>query len=343
MAQRHSGRGRDGREPRHRQAALRRSARARATTSSARRATSSASPAKLPGTVEETAALVERTGRRAMPVALDVQDEAAVAALAARVLGDVGARAISSINNAAVAPPKAALDDSIKRWRLAVDVNLNGPFYAMYHLCPRMAAAGGGRVINVSSGAAVTPSFGRASYTATKLALEGLTRVARARPRRARRRELHPHRHADLDRRASTRRCRPTSTARGSRTPSIMTDAVLWLVAPGRSTTPGRSSRSASCATQGSCARRRGRRTTAGRARRGTRKSRSRRGTRGPGTSYRRASRSTSPPDGIARRSWRSCAPTIRSRCRSSRGSGSSRASSASRTTSGRTTRRPRC
>ena len=53
-------------------------------------------------------------------------------------------------------------------------MNLNGPFYAMFHFCPRMAA-GGGHVINVSSGAAVTPSFGRASYTATKLALEGLT------------------------------------------------------------------------------------------------------------------------------------------------------------------------
>jgi NAD(P)-dependent dehydrogenase (short-subunit alcohol dehydrogenase family) len=79
------------------------------------------------------------------------------------------------VNNAAVAPPKPALADSVKRWRMAVDVNLNGPFYLMYHLCPRMAAAGGGRVINVSSGAAVTPSFGRPSYTATKLALEGLT------------------------------------------------------------------------------------------------------------------------------------------------------------------------
>jgi NAD(P)-dependent dehydrogenase (short-subunit alcohol dehydrogenase family) len=136
--------------------------------------TSNASRAKLPGTVEETAALVEAAGRRAMPVALDVQDEPAVAALAERVYGAWG-RCDLLINNAAVAPPRPALDDSIKRWRLAVDVNLNGPFYAMFHLCPRMAAAGGGRVINVSSGAAVTPSFGRASYTATKLALEGLT------------------------------------------------------------------------------------------------------------------------------------------------------------------------
>ncbi len=136
--------------------------------------TSSAARAKLPGTVEETAELVERAGRRAMPVVLDVQDEAAVAALAERVYGAWG-RCDLLVNNAAVAPPRPALDDSVKRWRLAVDVNLNGPFYAMYHFCPRMADAGGGRVVNVSSGAAVTPSFGRASYTATKLALEGLT------------------------------------------------------------------------------------------------------------------------------------------------------------------------
>jgi NAD(P)-dependent dehydrogenase (short-subunit alcohol dehydrogenase family) len=137
---------------------------------------SSSAPSKLPGTVEETAALVAAHGRRAMPVALDVQDEKAVADLAARVYAEWG-RCDLLVNNAAVAPPKPALEDSIKRWRLAVDVNLNGPFYLMYHLCPRMAEAGGGRVINVSSNAVQMPDFGRASYTATKLALEGLTQV----------------------------------------------------------------------------------------------------------------------------------------------------------------------
>jgi NAD(P)-dependent dehydrogenase (short-subunit alcohol dehydrogenase family) len=133
-------------------------------------------PAKLPGTVEETAEAVERAGRRAMAVGVDVQDEAAVAALVARVY-DAWGRCDVLVNNAAVAPPRPALEDSIRRWRLAVEVNLNGPFYLMYHCCPRMAAAGGGRVVNVSSAAAVLPSFGRASYTATKLALEGMTQA----------------------------------------------------------------------------------------------------------------------------------------------------------------------
>jgi NAD(P)-dependent dehydrogenase (short-subunit alcohol dehydrogenase family) len=128
---------------------------------------------KLPGTIDETAGLVRAHGRRAMPVAMDVRDENAVVALAERVYGEWG-RCDLLVNNAAVAPPRPALEDSIKRWRLAVDVNVNGPFYFMHSLCPRMAK-GEGRVVNVSSAAAIYPSFGRASYTATKRALEGMS------------------------------------------------------------------------------------------------------------------------------------------------------------------------
>jgi NAD(P)-dependent dehydrogenase (short-subunit alcohol dehydrogenase family) len=129
---------------------------------------------RLPGTVDDTAAAVQKTGRRAMAVGLDVQDEAAVAALAERVYGAWG-RCDLVVNNAAVAPPKPALEDTIKRWKLAVDVNVNGPFYTSYHFGRRMRDAGEGRIINVSSLVSVRPEFGRPSYTATKRALEGLT------------------------------------------------------------------------------------------------------------------------------------------------------------------------
>jgi NAD(P)-dependent dehydrogenase (short-subunit alcohol dehydrogenase family) len=131
-------------------------------------------PGRLPGTLEETAAEVERQGRRVWAVPLDVRDEAAVGALAERVYRDCG-RCDLLVNNAAVAPERPALDDTPRRWRLAVDVNLNGPFYLAWHLCPRMAAAGGGRVVNVSSGAARLPGFRRPGYTVTKAALESLT------------------------------------------------------------------------------------------------------------------------------------------------------------------------
>jgi|SRR5688572_4691852 len=132
-------------------------------------------PGRLPGTVDETADAVRRAGRRAMPAALDVQDEAAVAGLADRVLAEWG-RCDLIVANAAVAPPKPALEDTTRRWRLAVDVNLHGAFYCAYYFCPRMTP-GAGRVVTVSSAAAVTPAFGRASYTATKLALEGMSQA----------------------------------------------------------------------------------------------------------------------------------------------------------------------
>jgi NAD(P)-dependent dehydrogenase (short-subunit alcohol dehydrogenase family) len=132
-------------------------------------------PARLPGSIDETAEEVAARGRKAYPVALDVRDEDAVARLADWVYGDLK-RCDLLINNAAVAPALPALKDTTKRWRLGVDVNLNGPFYLMYSFCPRMTP-GEGRVVNISSGAAVTPTFGRPNYTATKLGLEGLSQA----------------------------------------------------------------------------------------------------------------------------------------------------------------------
>lgn len=138
------------------------------------RSTESA-PSRLPGSIDETAELVRELGRRALAVGLDVRDEQAVATLADRVFSELG-RCDLLINNAAIAPPLPALQDTTRRWRLGVDINLNGPFYTMYYFCRRMTS-GEGRVINISSGAAVTPEFGRPNYTATKLALEGLTQA----------------------------------------------------------------------------------------------------------------------------------------------------------------------
>ena len=132
------------------------------------------SPTKLPGTVDETAELVRAAGRRALALPLNVQNEDEVARVAERVYEEFG-RCDVLINNAAVAVPGRTLDLPTRRWRMAVDVNLNGPYYMMMYFCPRIAGSGGGSVINISSGAAVTPEFGRVSYTVTKAALEALT------------------------------------------------------------------------------------------------------------------------------------------------------------------------
>jgi 3-oxoacyl-[acyl-carrier protein] reductase len=142
----------------------------------ARSSADSPNPQNLPGTIDETAELVRAHGRQCMPVRLDVRDEEAVAALADRVYEEWG-RCDLLVNNAALAPPKPALQDSTRHWRLGVDVNLNGPFYMIYYFAPRMLEAGEGRVINISSGVSQMPEFGRASYMTTKAALEAMTRA----------------------------------------------------------------------------------------------------------------------------------------------------------------------
>ena len=55
-----------------------------------------------------------------------------------------------------------------------MDINVHGPLYFTYYFAPRMIA-GASTIINISSSAAVAPEFRRASYTATKRALEALT------------------------------------------------------------------------------------------------------------------------------------------------------------------------
>lgn len=180
---------------------------------------------KLPGTVDETAALVREQGREAMAAPLDVRDEAACAALAERVFAEWG-RCDLLVNNAAIAPPLPALQDSTRRWRLAVDVNLNGPFYLSYYFTPRMPA-GGGRVVNISSGAAVSPEFGRPSYTATKLALEGMTR-ALAHEQKG----MVAHNGIRLDLAVWSEGFADTLPAESTHAfehPVIMSDALIWL------------------------------------------------------------------------------------------------------------------
>lgn len=139
----------------------------------ARSSADSPNPQNLPGTIDETAELVRAYGRQCMPARLDVKDEEAVAALADRVYGEWG-RCDLLVNNAAIAIPGPTLELPTRRWRQAVDININGPLYCMYYFCPRMKP-GEGRVVNISSGASQQPEFGRVSYTVTKRALEAMT------------------------------------------------------------------------------------------------------------------------------------------------------------------------
>src|SRR5262249_40165607 len=81
------------------------------------------------------------------------------------------------INNAGVIEPIATVADSDPAaWARNIEINLIGAYNPVRALLPRMIKAGGGTIVNVSSGAAVRPLEGWSAYCAAKAGLAMLTR-----------------------------------------------------------------------------------------------------------------------------------------------------------------------
>jgi NAD(P)-dependent dehydrogenase (short-subunit alcohol dehydrogenase family) len=79
------------------------------------------------------------------------------------------------INNAGVIEPIAMLTDvDPDAWGQVIDINLKGVFNGIHAVLPVMKAAGGGSILNISSGAAHGPMEGWAHYCASKAAVHML-------------------------------------------------------------------------------------------------------------------------------------------------------------------------
>lgn len=80
------------------------------------------------------------------------------------------------VNNAGIREIKPILDLSPTEWDRVVAINLNGPFYCSREAALRMAAAGGGAIVNITSVAGLIGISNRPAYCASKHGLVGLTR-----------------------------------------------------------------------------------------------------------------------------------------------------------------------
>jgi NAD(P)-dependent dehydrogenase (short-subunit alcohol dehydrogenase family) len=96
-----------------------------------------------------------------------------LAAEAARVLGRVDIL----VNNAGIYPPDSTLTTDEATFDRIVGVNLRAPYFLTAALVPGMIAAGGGVVINLGSWISRLGVPSGALYSATKGALETLTRA----------------------------------------------------------------------------------------------------------------------------------------------------------------------
>jgi NAD(P)-dependent dehydrogenase (short-subunit alcohol dehydrogenase family) len=126
--------------------------------------------------LEETAALVERTGRRAFVAPTDVTAYGEVDTLMGRVQATLG-RLDIVVNNAGLARVKPLVEWTPEEWRALVDVNLLGVIHGCRAAGPRLIAQRSGKVINVSSMLAGVGLTGYSVYSATKGAIIAFTRT----------------------------------------------------------------------------------------------------------------------------------------------------------------------
>lgn len=142
-------------------------------------------PAKLPGTIEETARQIEAIERRpdgpsgrALAIACDIRNADDVRALIEQTMATFGHIDLL-VNNAAVNVRAPFLETTPERWDLVLDVNLGGSVNCIRAVLPHMIERGSGSVINVSSGAVtlpeITAQLGIIGYTVSKAAVEKLT------------------------------------------------------------------------------------------------------------------------------------------------------------------------
>jgi NAD(P)-dependent dehydrogenase (short-subunit alcohol dehydrogenase family) len=124
----------------------------------------------------EVAREIEGFGARALPVALDVTDEASVHAAVAAAETELGALHIL-INNAGLAVTKTVLETSQADWDLVLDTNLKGAFLVAREVARCMARHDhGGKIINIASIGGMIALGQLASYGASKAGLIQLTR-----------------------------------------------------------------------------------------------------------------------------------------------------------------------
>ena len=105
-------------------------------------------------------------------IAADLSDKTDVRRLA-RQAGDVDIL----INNAGVYRFGGTVDTDDALFDLHIETNLRAPFILVQELAPRMAARGGGTIVNVSTFGASVAGKGGGIYGASKAALELMTLV----------------------------------------------------------------------------------------------------------------------------------------------------------------------
>lgn len=124
---------------------------------------------------DHAARLRERFDARIQAVAVDIGDEARVAAAFSQARQTFGDPTIL-VNNAGTAEAAPFSRTDLRLWQHLIDVDLTGPFLCIRQVSAAMVKAGHGRIINIASTAGHTGYPYVSAYCAAKHGLIGLTR-----------------------------------------------------------------------------------------------------------------------------------------------------------------------
>ncbi|KCZ94226.1 SDR family NAD(P)-dependent oxidoreductase [Hyphomonas johnsonii] len=120
---------------------------------------------------DEVAEIIRAMGRRALSIACHVGKWEDIEAMVAAAYAEFGKLDVL-INNAGMSPASpCSADVSEALFDKVVDVNFKGPFRLTALVAARMAEAGGGAIINISSLSAIRPQPTVSAYGAAKAAL----------------------------------------------------------------------------------------------------------------------------------------------------------------------------
>jgi len=125
---------------------------------------------------EPLAAAAAELGGDTLAVPADIGREDQVLALYAAIRARFG-RLDILVNNAGFGTEAMADELTLAAWQSVIDTNLTGAFLCAREAMRVMKPQGGGRIINIGSLSARVPRPGGSAYTATKAALDALTRA----------------------------------------------------------------------------------------------------------------------------------------------------------------------
>lgn len=126
-------------------------------------------------TAEEVAAAIRAAGGQARALAFDITDAAATRAALEALLAEGPVQVL--VNNAGLHDDAVFPGMAAEQWQRVIDVNLNGFFNVTQPLTLPMIRTRRGRIINISSVAALAGNRGQVNYAAAKGALHSATKA----------------------------------------------------------------------------------------------------------------------------------------------------------------------